>query len=392
MIKELSDKESENYFSSIYDSHIKKGLLYSATIELTKKCNFSCIHCYNSFNQNMPDLSLAELKKIIDTLIEKQCLYIVLTGGEPLLYKNFKEFWIYAYEKGLLITLFTNAALINESIIKLFKKYPPYDIEISMYGYSDATYYALTGVKNQFNKIENNILMLKENSINFSVKSVAIKQNIKEIKDIYNFTKELGVLFKYDLNISPGINGKKTSHLFAPSKDIIDLFKNVPESKDAKCTLLKNLEESRANFKKNTRLYTCGAGKASVYFNSKGEIHPCTICRSPEINSKDNSLDQILTHALPKLLEKKTYDKDILACLNCEDSYFCDFCAAIDCNPIIKPLEKKRWKANICRIARLYKEHFEGTVPSNKPEKEFLVKAGYFELKYKNKSSGDKNE
>jgi MoaA/NifB/PqqE/SkfB family radical SAM enzyme len=393
MIKENSLKETEKYFSKIHDSHIKKGMLYNVTFELTRKCNFSCIHCYNSFDKEKADLSLEKLKTIVDKIVEKECLYIVLTGGEPLLYKHFKEFWIYAYSKGLLITLFTNASLIDDSIISLFKKYPPYDIEVSLYGFSEKTYSRITGLKNQFDIVKGNIIRLNNEKINFSVKSVAFKYNIKEIKNIYNFTKKINVKFKYDLNISPGINGKKTSHLFASSKDIVNLFNEIEESPKARTTFIKNLNISRKILTPSHKIYTCGAGKATIYIDIKGKIHPCTICRTPEINNSGKTFDEIINNELPKLLTKETKNRNIVACNSCKDSYFCDFCQAIEENRDIHETEKLSWKANICRIARLYKEKFEiHDNPENPKEtKEFLVKAGYFELEYNNKFSGEKN-
>ena len=39
--------------------------------------------------------------------------------------KDFPDIYIYAKKLGMLITLYTNGSLINESIIELFKKYPP---------------------------------------------------------------------------------------------------------------------------------------------------------------------------------------------------------------------------------------------------------------------------
>ena len=66
------------------------------TIELTDRCNLSCLHCY--INQPAGDqvtrqneMSTDEVKAIIDKITDAGCLYLLLTGGEPLLRPDFTE-------------------------------------------------------------------------------------------------------------------------------------------------------------------------------------------------------------------------------------------------------------------------------------------------------------
>ena len=106
------------------------------------------------------------VKKIIDELYEINCFTITITGGEPLLNKDFKKMYLYAKQKGMRVGINTNGYFINEDIIKLFNKYKPHQIEISIYGYDNKTYEEFTHYKNSFEIINNNIISLINNNIN----------------------------------------------------------------------------------------------------------------------------------------------------------------------------------------------------------------------------------
>jgi len=120
----------------------------SGSLELTRHCNLSCIHCYatDSSGDILPgdsrqrEMETTKILSVIDEICEAGCLYLLITGGEPLLRKDFPEIYRYAKRKGLVITVFSNGILIKEEIIELFKVLPPHVVEISLYGATAETY------------------------------------------------------------------------------------------------------------------------------------------------------------------------------------------------------------------------------------------------------------
>ena len=70
----------------------------SATLELTNRCNFNCVHCYinqpaNDQVAKQRELTTDQVKKIIDDMAEVGVLFLTLTGGEPLLRPDFAEIY-----------------------------------------------------------------------------------------------------------------------------------------------------------------------------------------------------------------------------------------------------------------------------------------------------------
>lgn len=53
--------------------------------EITEKCNFKCEHCVFGDKRKERELSTKERIKIIKNISEAGCVYLKITGGEPLL-------------------------------------------------------------------------------------------------------------------------------------------------------------------------------------------------------------------------------------------------------------------------------------------------------------------
>ena len=99
-------------------------------LELTARCNNNCTHCYINLpekDKNAKDLELSfdKICALIDEAQVLGVLWVTLSGGEPLLRKDFIKIYRYLKEKGMLVSVFTNAALITDEHVRLFFKISP---------------------------------------------------------------------------------------------------------------------------------------------------------------------------------------------------------------------------------------------------------------------------
>ncbi len=116
-IPELScDEFSESLLKRIPGKRVP----ISGSLELTFRCNLRCQHCYVSHGHNgiprQQELNTSEIQRIIDEVVDAGCLWFLITGGEPLVRRDFLDIYTYAKRKGLIITLFTNGTLITPRI------------------------------------------------------------------------------------------------------------------------------------------------------------------------------------------------------------------------------------------------------------------------------------
>ena len=126
-----------------------KRIPFSFELEVTARCNNNCRHCCinlpaGDMKAREHEISFEEIKQIIDQGISMGAIWCLITGGEPLLRDDFFSIYLYMKKKGLLVSVFTNATLIGEEHVKLFQKYPPRDIEATVYGANRETYERVT--------------------------------------------------------------------------------------------------------------------------------------------------------------------------------------------------------------------------------------------------------
>ncbi|HLA37100.1 MAG TPA: radical SAM protein, partial [Candidatus Brocadiales bacterium] len=89
------------------DFHLNAPLI--VWIELTRKCNLRCRHCYVGAGEPLEgELSTEELCLLLEDLKGMKALSLVITGGEPTLHKDFAHILRYACELGFVIGVATN--------------------------------------------------------------------------------------------------------------------------------------------------------------------------------------------------------------------------------------------------------------------------------------------
>jgi radical SAM protein with 4Fe4S-binding SPASM domain len=96
--------------------------IMAATIRVTKACNLRCPHCYVNAGQKLEnELSLKEIKFVIDQLAELKVFSIFFTGGEPFLRKDIIKILEHTNKKGIGIAISTNGSFLNREILEKIK-------------------------------------------------------------------------------------------------------------------------------------------------------------------------------------------------------------------------------------------------------------------------------
>ena len=132
----LQDKVNASFARMIFHLGIEADKL---EYDVTPTCNFRCDMCYIRMEKSQAEKrgglrSIEEWLHIADQLQEIGTLFILLTGGEPLLYPDFKELYIRLKEKGFILTINTNATLIDDETVRLFQRFEnPGWVEVSRY-------------------------------------------------------------------------------------------------------------------------------------------------------------------------------------------------------------------------------------------------------------------
>lgn len=92
---------------------------------ITGKCNYSCLHCFNAADNAplMSEWSLEEAKELIGQAQKCGINAFTITGGEPMVHKNFFEIVESIYAHGMYLEeLNTNGFFLDQAVLDQFRK------------------------------------------------------------------------------------------------------------------------------------------------------------------------------------------------------------------------------------------------------------------------------
>ena len=197
------------------------------TLETTESCNFSCLHCdvrdHNDVYVNS-DVVLSSVEKLMANL--QSIFAIHVTGGEPLLSRNFYELWrSLSNYKYLRLFLSTNLSLLDDELLKFFEGIPPTSVNVSLYGFSNDAYTSFTRSKKR-DVVYENIIKLKKTLKNTRVmiKIPLVSMVYPDLMDIISFCKEYSLPYGFVSVILPPRSNKELYDSILMEKELLANF------------------------------------------------------------------------------------------------------------------------------------------------------------------------
>ena len=322
---ELSNEEFMRLFNK---KAARDRVPISGNLALTHRCNVKCLHCYlgkevGSRENIAKEADTSQWLRIIDQITQAGCLYLLITGGEPLLRKDFPEIYRHAKTGGMVVTVFTNATLIDRSILELFRRFPPKAVEVSIYGASAETHEKITGVNGSFEKSLKGIRKLIDHRVNVRLKTILMTLNRHELFDMENLAKELGVKFRFDAAVSAGLDGNKAPiELRVPAEDAV----NMEFSDGARLQRWKEFFAWTRELPVSDSLYQCGAGLTHFHIDPYGNLLPCLMITDLKYNLVNGTFAAGWHEVMSRLRERKPGAH--YRCNRCEKRALCGFCPA----------------------------------------------------------------
>src|SRR5215813_9851144 len=317
-------------FSLGLHQHVgQKRIPVEVSLEVTRRCPLECQHCYN--NLEMGDLAARnreltkdEYAKILDELAEMGTMWLLFTGGEIFARKDFLEIYTYAKQKGFLITLFTNGILVNERIADYLREYPPFGIEITLYGRTKETYEALTQHPGSYERCMRGIRLLLDRGLPLKLKTVGTKTNCHEVIGMKAFAEqELGVEFKFDSLINPRIDCSQAPLAVRLSaEEVVALDMHWP---NVATEHRKNLEQGiHSSPRPAASIYNCGGGLRAFAIDPYGHMSICVISHQDTYDIRKGSVREGWDRFL--LSVRQRHPKQLSKCTQCKIKSVCGMC------------------------------------------------------------------
>lgn len=342
-----------------------------AHLDLTYRCNLRCRHCYCVNRPERAELTLPEIKSLLDQLAEAGALLLTLSGGEVFLREDVFDIIKYAKRKLFAVSVFTNGTLLDEDKVKRLADLCPLSVELSLYGMSAETHEKITGVEGSFEKTLSAIKLLKAQNSRIVIKTMLMKENFCELENIFLFTKRENVELQLGVEITPKTDGSQAPLKYGLDEEtLFGYFSgDIPSPYETQRELT---VEEMANKP------ACGAGQLTCAVNPYGDIYPCSLLTIPVGNIREAFLKEIWTSGesiLPTLRNIRTYG-DLPDCSQCSLITHCKRCHGI------AYLESGNFTAkseSACRYAKILKnvnQRFLNKEDLNGERKETLRKTG----------------
>lgn len=316
----------------------------SGAFEISPLCNMDCKMCYIKMTKG--EMNKVGRQRTIDEWIDiaKQAkemgtLFILITGGEPFLQKDFKELYIKLYNMGFILSINTNATLISEKDIEWLSKYKPMRVNVTLYGSSNETYKRLCNNEKGFDQATRGIKLLQEASIPVKINASMTPYNEQDLEGIFDFGK------KNNLHV------QATSYMYPPvRKDENSVGKNKRfTAKEAAINLVK-IKKFRMNdddfityaenFKKGISIndemidecmdtegesMKCRAGVSTFWISWDGKMMPCGMMNEPAYYPFEIGFKK----AWENIVEDAKKIRLPLECSSCKNRESCRVCAAM---------------------------------------------------------------
>lgn len=337
--KLLTGEEDKN--SIRYDKSCKSGNLGVSkkrgpviAWNITGKCNFRCSHCYSNSSSDCRDeeLSLEEVKAIIDEFASIKVPVILLSGGEPLMRTDIFEIIEYAKSKGIKSSLSTNGSLIDDEAAKKLRKLNMGYVGISLDGirqHNDV----FRGVDGAYDMALRGIRNCIANGQKVGLRFTLNKKNYKDIPFILDLMEREKVSRICFYHLVPSGRGKEIEEWMlsrSETREVLDLLieyskraleedrkieiLTVANHSDGPYIYMKQLEEDIENADATRVMLERNggnrSGKAIANMDWKGNVYIDQFTRGISLgNAAEDGFANVWSKKNP-LLEKLSQRKD----------------------------------------------------------------------------------
>ena len=269
----------------------------NGSLELLPLCNMNCDMCYVRLSRTEMEAqgrlrTLDEWLDIAEEMKKAGTLFLLLTGGEPLLYPDFKQLYLKLKEMGFIITINTNGTLIDEGWASFFGKQRPRRINITLYGADDRAYRDLCHYPGGFEKVIDAVKLLKEQGVDVKLSSSLTRANQHDIEQIIVLVENLDIPVRVDTYMMPAV--RERNHPYDEQSRLDPVSAARVRIQALKQEMGKELFEEYVRKivfevehilpEEGPGRVHCLAGNCSFTINWQGFMRPCVVMSEPSIS------------------------------------------------------------------------------------------------------------
>ncbi len=296
---------------------------YSVLFQVTDRCNYSCIHCLQDHTKK-PELSLSEVKRILQELADMGVMMLTLMGGEFFMRPDADEILRTANALQFAIRLKTTGHHIHERRADLIAQMRPIQVHMSMYASKPHLHEQITDQAGSWRRTLDAAKRLIQRKVPIQLNCPVVQSTADDTADLSALAKQLGARISFDPKMMGMTSGDQKPVELRMDWDQLGNFyrqdtRGIQEALDQ---TYKNPEKNSPTSK------PCRAGQA-IAVTPQGKVWPC-ICLPvacgdltkqsiKEIWSSSNDLKEI----------RNLRFADLSECNRCQVRRYCHRCHAM---------------------------------------------------------------
>lgn len=319
----------------------RSGTPLAGNFELTARCNFDCKMCYVHLSAEEQrrrgrELTADEWLAIAQEARSQGMLFLLLTGGEPLLRPDFRYLLTELKRMGLLVSVNSNGSLIDQDWLDFFRHEPPFRFNITLYGGGNESYERLCG-QPAFDRVQNGIRGLKELGVDVKMNVSLTPYNAGDMAQIHAVAEELGTPMQLTTYMFPpirrsetmvGRNDRFTAQEAAQYAVAWDALRFTPEvfrqrAEAMERGLMPPSEEPCEGTPGEGM--ACRAGRSAFWINWQGDMTPCGMMTRPKFSVRELGFDRAWQQTKAATAAIRLPPE----CAVCGSRHVCHTCAAM---------------------------------------------------------------
>ncbi len=270
----------------------------SAAFELTPRCNLRCQMCYIRMTPEEQahkgrERTTAEWLSLAEQLREAGVIFLLLTGGEPLLRPDFPDLYRALIGMGFSVSINTNGTLLDEALADLFRELPPAGVNLTLYGAGEEAYRRLCGDGAAFARALRGVELLREAGTAVTLNTTVTVCNQEELPKIAAFAVERGLTLRVVTYLFPPLrrDGPALERLTPEQAGALSAmgrkYTDSPKAFADRCAAVRaRLPEPCAPedcFAGSRDGLRCVAGNCQFWVAWNGEMYPCGLMPEPVV-------------------------------------------------------------------------------------------------------------
>lgn len=315
----------------------RKNIPMDGSLELLPLCNMNCDMCYvrlsrQELEQQGRVRAGDEWLALGRQMVEAGTLFLLLTGGEPLMHPDFKEIYCGLRKMGLILTVNTNGTLIDEAWADFFAKYKPRRINITLYGADEETYRTLCHYSGGFEKVMNAVHLLQDRGVDVKLAGSVARRNAQDFSRMSAIAMELDVPLHIDPYMMPASRERsktfdQQSRLLpeeaaATSISYVKSYLSADEFTEYCNSHLRKIDSFDPG-NETACSPGCAAGRCSFTINWQGKMRPCVVASEPSADVFEMGFEAAWQQVSCKFQAVRYCTK----CSNCRLRPVCRTCA-----------------------------------------------------------------